>query len=247
MPIGVELFGLTAEGTTAVLTTSTGGRITLANITAEEIVDTSGMSFGGIISGTIGANNIGGTTVDDVISARAGNDRVAAGAGDDLVFGGDGNDQLIGNAGDDTFFGGVGDDILQGNTGHDVLIGGDGNDTIYAGNDASVVDGGAGADVLTLQMQLAADHQVSGGTGADTFNFVALKERLDAHLVITDYELGVDQVYIEATTLERYWATHTASTCVDTDEGALLTLAEGDSLLFKNVLAADLVADLIAG
>lgn len=247
MPIGAELFRLTAEGTTAVLTTSTGGRITLANITAEEFLDTSQMTFEGIISGTIDANKLAGTTADDVISAGAGNDRVAAGAGDDLVFGGDGNDQLIGNAGDDTIFGGAGDDILQGNTGHDVLIGGDGNDTIYAGNDASVVDGGAGADVITLQMQLAADHQVSGGAGADTFNFVALKERLDAHLVITDYELGVDQVYIEATTLERYWATHTASTCVDTDEGALLILAEGDSFLFKNVLAADLVADLIAG
>jgi Ca2+-binding RTX toxin-like protein len=94
------------------------------------------------IQGTIDADQLTGTSGNDVIFALAGNDRVDTGAGNDVVVAGRGNDQIRGGAGNDVLRGGAGHDRITGGSGNDVLVGGIGLDTLRggAGNDQFVIE-----------------------------------------------------------------------------------------------------------
>ena len=70
------------------------------------------------------ADNIDGSTGQDMILAGGGNDVVRAGQGDDRVDGEDGDDTLIGGEGDDCLMGGAGSNLLEGGYGADTLVGG---------------------------------------------------------------------------------------------------------------------------
>jgi serralysin len=72
-------------------------------------------------------------------------------------------------------------DTLKGSTQADYIAGGNGNDWIYGGAGNDLIHGGAGRDYL------------SGGAGADTFYFTSTSEFGD---VITDFEDGVDKIYL---------------------------------------------------
>lgn len=71
---------------------------------------------------------------------------------------------------------------VSGTQGMDVLTGAGGNDRLAGGQGADILTDGAGADRLT------------GGQGADTFIF-AYDDQTD---VITDFEVGVDQIDLSA-------------------------------------------------
>jgi hypothetical protein len=74
------------------------------------------------IEGTIGDDQLNGTSRADVINAGAGDDHIASGAGADTVDGGDGDDKIDAGGGDDTLIGGAGDDFLNGGGGSDTFV-----------------------------------------------------------------------------------------------------------------------------
>jgi Ca2+-binding RTX toxin-like protein len=77
------------------------------------------------IVGTAGADEINGTSGNDVIVARGSADDVEGRGGRDLICGGGGNDELEGDAGNDFLNGGTGNDELEGGPGGDVCVDGE--------------------------------------------------------------------------------------------------------------------------
>lgn len=90
---------------------------------------------------------------------------------------GDGNDILVniegvwGSGFNDSLTGSTGNDILQGNAGNDSIQGGRGDDSLNAGFGSDYLDGGSGNDVLSDSYDWGGI--LSGGTGADIFQFQA--------------------------------------------------------------------------
>jgi Ca2+-binding RTX toxin-like protein len=85
-----------------------------------------------------------------------------------------GNDRLFGQSEADRIEGGAGRDWLVGGGGADTILGGDGADTLIGGTGADTFTGGAGPDVFAFER--------AAGIGGDT---------------VTDFETGVDRVWID--------------------------------------------------
>lgn len=252
--IGTDLLDL-GGATVASIGAVTGGveltlgsqdRVVLQGLGLWDAITMFGPEVGGVAQGTAGDDRIFGTTGDDVTYGGDGNDLLTGEAGNDILIGGAGNDTLGGNAGNDTLDGGAGDDVIYGHKGANLLIGGEGDDFISSGDQGSTLEGGAGNDVLELRMKAGGDHVVSGGAGADTFDFVYLDARKQGDVVIIDFEIGTDTVNIEGQALSAYLASHAGASLTDTGTGALLNLAEGDTILFQG-LGADAVSDWLGG
>jgi Ca2+-binding RTX toxin-like protein len=104
------------------------------------------------INGTIYADNLIGTSINNDIFGNGGDDTLSAFDSDSILDGWSGNDSLIG---------GSGNDILLGYTGNDILMAGAGNDG---------VGGEAGNDLLNGYGQTNFEYDyLSGGVGVDTF------------------------------------------------------------------------------
>ncbi len=74
---------------------------------------------------------------------------------------------------------------VAGGDGDDTVVGGDQADTIEGGAGNDIIAGGAGADILT------------GGAGADSFVFEVPGNAQLGTDVITDFEAGVDRIWID--------------------------------------------------
>ena len=186
----------------------------------DKIVDTS-FADGGAghdwIDSRSGNDTVLGGDGDDLILARRGNDLVRGGAGDDYIDGGDGSNTLVG---------GSGDDVIQTGRGWSILAGQDGNDTLYGNRFSATLLGGNGYDVLiggskgdSISGGDGSDH-IFGATGRDTLLGGEGYDTLDGGpghdiatggvgrdvfvinddggaLVITDFEQGVDSLYLD--------------------------------------------------
>jgi hypothetical protein len=137
------------------------------------------------ISGTAGADNIVGGSLNDAINGSAGDDILSGGEGHDTVSGGEGSDALYGDAGNDhlsggadndSLFGGAdsdyldgdaGDDLVDGGTGDDIVRGGEGDDSVYGGAGNDKLEGEDGDDLLVGG---AGDDSLFGGSGVDILN-----------------------------------------------------------------------------
>lgn len=97
----------------------------LAGLSAAGAVTPQCQERAATIVGTAGADEINGTSGNDVIVARGGADDVEGRGGRDLICGGGGNDELEGDAGNDFLNGGTGNDELEGGRGDDVCVGGE--------------------------------------------------------------------------------------------------------------------------
>lgn len=108
---------------------------------------------------TAEADELGGTTGDDLIDGLDGDDTLSGGAGADILVGGDGDDYLRGEAGDDLMQGGLGDDRYVVDSLGDVTdeTGGDGVDLVW-----TTVSWVLGADIENLV--LSAGGRVIDGT-----------------------------------------------------------------------------------
>ena len=104
------------------------------------------------------------------------------------ILGTKGDDYLKGESGDDLIRGLAGDDILQGRGGHDRLEGGKGDDLLKGDNGRDLLKGGKGDDFL---LGGRGYNILVGGQGYDTFAYDQIDHRRD---IITDFELGVDQI-----------------------------------------------------
>lgn len=167
---------------------------------------------GARIEGSIGADVLVGTALDDPIQGyggadrldgQAGNDRVSGGKGDDLLNGGSGDDRLYGGDGADRLFGGAGRDFLFGDqdpnnplplraSADDHLFGGDGGDYLLAGLGSDVLEGGAGRDYFGVQ---------GGGMLLDP-------NRPGVDVLVTDFTRGDDLMNEQSTSFEKYDANH---------------------------------------
>lgn len=160
---------------------------------------------------------------NDRLSGQSGKDRIFGGLGNDWLVGGGDDDRLIGNSGDDRLWGitgndwlngGLGRDILRGGTGSDVLLGGAeqdslvggiGDDRLYGGSDNDTLAGGDGRDTLFGGLgndsffSDRGNDRMTGGGGADQFIFNA--KIASGRDVITDFDLGLDQLKFDNTHL----------------------------------------------
>ncbi|BBK41981.1 hypothetical protein STVA_20010 [Allostella vacuolata] len=172
----------------------------------------------------------------DVLIGGLGNDSIAAGAGADTVAGDDGDDAIGGGAGHDIVQGGTGRDFVSGDAGNDTLAGGAGRDWVNGGSGDDAVSGDRGADTL------------EGGAGADQFRFGASS----GNDIVLDFAYGAagDRIVIDlpadgtinGLTVDAAAALFDAAE--DTDDGVLIGLGDGHSILLAGLAKADLGADL---
>jgi hypothetical protein len=83
-----------------------------------------------LVRGTGRADNLVGTSKNEIFRGGGGNDRIRGGAGNDILCGNAGRDVLDGRLGNDRLSGGPGDDRLVGGAGADRLLGGPGRDVL---------------------------------------------------------------------------------------------------------------------
>lgn len=118
------------------------------------------------ITGTSGNNLIYGRDGTDTLWGNGGNDTVWGGEGRDTLSGGDGHDIVSGGAREDNVWGSTGNDTIFGGGENDSLNAGDGNDRIAGDGGNDIIRGGAGGDVMT-------GGQMDGSVpkGANTFTW----------------------------------------------------------------------------
>lgn len=119
------------------------------------------------IFGTVGNNNLVGTSGNDLIFGLEGNDRIDGRGGDDCIVSGPGNDQVKGGSGDDSISGSAGNDNLDGGSGQDQINGDEGNDTLSGGSEDDNIFGGLGNDQL---FGGSSNDTLVGGDGNDNLH-----------------------------------------------------------------------------
>ncbi len=138
----------------------------------------------------ISIENIWGSNHDDQITTLDSASTVQT------IRGLDGNDTLVGMSGIDQLFGDDGDDTLNGGLNDDYLYGGRGDDMIL---------GGEGADLLADSL---GSNTMTGGNGADVFNFVPTgfinNNQAMSDTTVTDFELGVDSLQVSSNATNIY-------------------------------------------
>ena len=171
-------------GTMGVIDAISAGRI------APGYLDLDGEVFGlhsNVVSGHAGDDHIIGTGAADTLRGQGGNDVLEGRGGNDVMSGGTGNDTLYGGAGHDDLY-------LDG--GNDIAYGGAGRDRFYTGNQSGTMYGGGGADQFLIRAGTSG-HVITGGAGADRFDFYTVKGGSGA--TITDFERGQDKLFIDGT------------------------------------------------
>lgn len=183
----------------------------------------------------------------DVVNAGNGADQVFGMGGDDILNGAGGNDYIDGGKGNDVIDGGSGDDFIFGRKGNNELFGGAGNDIVNTGDHTSTADGGLGDDLIVARLKKGADHVLTGGDGADTFEFIYQSAKRSADLTITDFELGVDEMIVGGMTgvewAVKFLAGTTDITASANDAGdAVLDIGFNDTITFDGVQFGDFLS-----
>lgn len=173
---------------------------------------------------------------DDLIYGMGGSDLIQGSNGNDTLFGNWDNDTLAGSNGFDILFGGKQDDllsgddnadVLSGNRDNDTLNGGTGNDTLYGGQEDDQLYGNDDADILWGDL---GNDTLTGGTGADRFEFAARS----GQDVITDFSgLAGDRISLNGQTILQ---------TTDTNDGAVLSLSGGGTIVLQGLAAAGIEA-----
>lgn len=199
-----------------------------------------------------GADTVIAGDGDDTVRSGNGDDTVLGGAGHDTIYGGRGDDQLFGGEGDDYLHGGHGNDILSGGAGNDYIVGikghntisgGAGDDYLSTGDHTSTVDGGADDDWINVRMKKGADHTLTGGSGADTFEFIQTASSRVSDILITDFTLGEDDFIIEGVGDHAFLNYGEMSYgMTDSDAGMVLEIETGDSITFAGITVDDFSA-----
>ena len=210
-----------------------------------------------ILVGYLGNDVMHGHDGEDFLATGRGNDLVDGGEGGDIVWGGQGNDSISGGAGadtlngdrhDDAIEGGDGDDWINGGHGDDLLTGDAGDDLITGGVGADWLDGSDGADTLRGDR---GDDTLEGGDGADHFVFAPLF----GNDTILDFQWAGDASDSDRIVIELDGDGAIGGMPVedggglfalaeDTDDGVLVTLGTGQSILLAGWEKADLTADI---
>jgi len=177
------------------------------------------------------AGQVDGNELDNLLVGSALNDFFMGEAGNDVIYGNEGADFLGGNSGNDFMDAGAGNDTLTNGEGDDVMNGGDGEDVFY--HEGFVTD--FGHDIVT------------GGPGADIFTYSAGSVSLTSYDTITDFEAGVDTLYLGYLDANANVTGDQAFTWVSSPTGALgelwaQDLGNGNYVIFAN-MSGDAQAD----
>ena len=200
----------------------TSGSDVILDFSGDNVVNT-GAGADLILLGS-GVNYVASGSGDDVVVVGMANDVVKLGAGDDWLWANGGNDNVRAGRGNDTVLGLDGDDTIAGGRGDDDLQGGNGMDVLRGGQDDDRLNGGADNDRLV------------GGDGADTFVFEGGTGRDQ----ISDFEDGIDMIEIDmASTGLTGFGDLTLS---QTGSRVLVELGNGDEIVLRNTLLADISA-----
>lgn len=247
---GFQIFGqegddvITVTGFLPAEINGDAGHDTLSGDRGNDTIN--GGSGDDVIFGGRGHDYITGGSGNDIVNAGNGHDTVFGGDGHDLLNGAGGNDYLAGGRGSDTINGGSGDDFIFGAKGQNVLSGGFGNDTVNTGDHTSTANGGAGDDLLVARLKKGGDHILTGGTGADTFEFVYQTNKKSSDIVITDFELGVDDLIIggqdSQTWLENnlvFAETFGLDLVTEVDGNTVLNIGFNDTITFEGISLAE--------
>ncbi len=187
------------------------------------------------LNGGGGSDSLYGGTGDDELNGGAGADRLYGEAGDDYLFGGGSNDLLIGGHGNDTLSGGGGNDRLYGSKGSNLLLGGGGDDFISTGDHTSTADGGDGNDVFEVRTKKGGDHILTGGAGADEFQFIQTTSSAVSDMVITDYNLDEDSFSVDGVDGSAYLLLAGAGNIVSDGGDTVVHLLSGDTITFEGI------------
>jgi Ca2+-binding RTX toxin-like protein len=115
------------------------------------------------ITGTAAADDLTGTTKDDVICTKAGADDANGLEGNDTIRGGQGDDALCGGDGSDVVKGQQDDDEVEGAGQNDWLYGGQGDDQVGDEGTEEV-----GNDFLKSRDNVAGNDTLNPGPNTDT-------------------------------------------------------------------------------
>jgi Ca2+-binding RTX toxin-like protein len=107
------------------------------------------------------AQNLSGTSGNDVLMGGSGDDLISAGASDDWIQGGKGNDTINGGNGNDWIYGGQGNDTIYGERGNDTIFGGRGINTLYGANAAYSGTSEDGDDTFVLVLDDAGGNDIA--------------------------------------------------------------------------------------
>jgi Ca2+-binding RTX toxin-like protein len=132
--------------------------------------------------GTIGNDDLIGTSKNDKITGLAGDDILNGVSGNDNLDGGEGNDILKGDDGNDQLSGGVGNDTLDGGAGNDKLTGGLGDDT-YIITDANAK--GKANDVISEKASEGTDTVISSIASYTLVKEVEILQLKEGSLAVT--------------------------------------------------------------
>ena len=202
------------------------------------------VSFAAAAGGALSAFVSG--TGNNVAWAGAGNDIVYSGTGDDTIGGGAGDDQIFIAGGNNLVFGGqgLGNNTIETGDGDDVIYGGGaggsntittsgGDNLIFGGKGDATITAGDGADTIFAG---AGNNVVTGGAGADVFGFGVGNE---GNTTITDFTFGEDIVGLQSFVEEFEDADAVVAAMEDSEDGAVLTLAEGQTVTFTGLTVND--------
>ncbi|MCF6444321.1 calcium-binding protein [Nereida sp. MMG025] len=198
---------------------------------------------------------------DDLLIGSSDRDVLKGGTGDDTLRGEDGNDVLRGNQGNDTIllgkgndvvFAAGGDDIIFGQKGNNTINAGGGNDWISTGDQTSTVDGGSGDDTIVIRTKKGADHIITGGAGADDFEFIQLAKSKQSDVTITDFDTSEDAMWFDDLAGKFELATYflddglfvgeetIVEEVIEIDGSVTIELTTGDSVTLLGVSEAEL-------
>jgi serralysin len=213
--------------------------------------------------GTIGNDNLGGSTGNDIFYLYAGDDFAWGYEGDDWVSGGDGNDGFIGGAGSDTFWGGAGTDTAWYHTNtarvsvylshgwalsdgvYDYLhetenaVGSEHNDVLVGDGLSNMLVGRGGDDFIIGGY---GHDTLFGGAGADRFDYNAAGEAYGD--VIADFKWGegdrIDLADIDAMAFYGgdqafTWKGHTGAALREGELGFLMSADGNTAYVYGNI------------
>lgn len=209
--------------------------ITLAGVTLADFM--AGGARGNVIDGTeardiiwadyVDADGDGFTQYADTVMGGAGHDNIKLDGTGDVVMAGDGRDFVIARG-----------------EGHRVH-GEGGDDYLIARQGGSELDGGTGNDRLVADIRQGGDHVLTGGEGADSFEFLFGLTRHAAQTEITDFELGVDRLSVDGAQIDLSALPAGMLAGTDSDGSVILSVGLNDTVTLRGVTEADLGLVLI--
>jgi Ca2+-binding RTX toxin-like protein len=111
---------------------------------------------------------------------------------------------------------------------------------ISSGDQSSQLFGGDGNDTLLIQIGRNTAHVLTGGAGADTFDFSAPVAGRSSRSVITDYTQGIDMLVVAGAQIDLR-DLPSGMRLTNGGDGLLLHLTDTDTILFRGLGGDDLL------